>query len=253
MWSWGLLMVGIFRSEVRQAHEGIGRGGRPWERSGAVDVERLLHWAYGAQMVERFERVGLHAIEAAAAGYEPRGVSGDGVGQLMAIEHMGCRIDRGSGLVGDCVHPVALVVAAAVAALGEPGREVKRYAVAGTRPMTWRPPEQPIRARVWVKEGKTAQVEYQGPGRKGAYCSVLIAWDKAREQWGRAHYAEWHAALGDLAWQLSTRALGFEVTGPEAPAEPWLEAKRAEASSIALDLRPEGTPPAGPPGAMRNQ
>jgi hypothetical protein len=241
-------MVGVLRAEVRQAREAIAPLARPWERTGSVDVEHLLVWAYGVQMVDRFERVGLHAIEAEAAGFEPRGYSGCGVGQLMAIEHMGCRIDAGRVTVTDTCHPAAYAVAQELAQV-EHHRTARYHAQAGTRPSEWVPPERFARAVVWVKPWETAQVEYEGPGRKGGHCRVILLWDRQREAWGREQYRVWWQALADLAWRLSARALGFSVTGPAAPAEPWLAAaagKRAEPSSIVLDL---GHPLAGPPGA----
>lgn len=235
-------MVGVFRSEVPQAREALPSPARPWERTGRVDVEHLAAWAYGSQMVDRFERVGLHAIEAEAAGFEPRGYSSDGVGQLMAIEHLGCRIDAGAVTVADTCHPAAYAVAQELACVEHGGR-VRYHAMSASRPKEWMPPEQFARAAVWVKPWEKAQVEYQGPGRKGAYCQVILLWDRRREEWGRGQYREWWTALADLAWRLSTRALGFAVTGPAAPAAPWYDEKRAEPSSIALD--PRGHPPRG--------
>lgn len=213
-------MVAIFRSEVVQAREGVMTPRRPWEGTGSVDVEQLCAWAYGVQMVDRFERVGLSVIEAEAAGYEVTRTSSDGVGQLMQIEHLGCRIDRGGVVISDDVHPVALAVAHAVGE-AEAGRTVRAYALAGTRPTAWVEPERKVRASVWVKPWEKAQIEYQGPGRKGAYCPVIVLWDEARKEWGRKQYRAWHDGLVEVAWLLSTRALGFTVTGPAVPAEPW--------------------------------
>lgn len=221
-------MVVVLRSEVVQAREGIRPARRPWERTGAIDVEQLCAWAYGVQMVDRFERVGLSVIEAEAAGYEVTRTSSDGVGQLMQIEHLGCRIDRGSVSISDDVHPVALAVAHAVNE-AEGGRAVRAYALAGTRPSGWVEPEHKVRASVWVKPWEKAQVEYQGPGRAGAYCPVIVLWDEARKEWGRQQYRRWHEGLSEVAWLLSTRALGFVVTGPEAAAEPWLAPRSAKA------------------------
>ncbi len=217
-------MVGIFRSEVKQAREALANPMRPWERTGSIDVEQLAAWAYGSQMVERFERVGLHAIEAAASGFEPSGYSADGVGQLMAIEHLGCRIDRGGARISDAVHPVAYAVAAALSQLEHDRADiVRRFARVGIRPSAWVEPAHKVRPRVWAKPGEKAQVEYQGPGRKGAFCSVIIVWDGQRQEWGRREYSTWWNGLADLSFRLSMRALGFTVTGPAAPAEPWAE------------------------------
>jgi hypothetical protein len=235
-------MVSILRDETT-LWQPARPNARPWERTGSVDVEALAAWAYGAQQVDRFERAGLHAIEAAACGFEPRGFSADGVGQLMAIEHLGARIDNGGVSVSDAVHPVAYAVAAALGQCEE-GRAVRYHALSGTRPRGWMPPEHHVRAAIWVKPGVEAQVEYQGPGRKGGYCQVLWTWDAGRQAWGRADYAKWFAGLEELAWRLSQRALGFTVTGPSAPVEPW-----AEASPISLD--PEGEAGGTPHGSSQ--
>ncbi|MEO5586076.1 MAG: hypothetical protein ABIQ81_00115 [Novosphingobium sp.] len=242
-------MVSILRSDIDQAREALpSPGRRPWERTGSVDVEVLASWAYGVQMVDRFEQAGLHAIERAASGFEPSALSACGVGQLMQINHLGARIDRSGGIVRDDCHPAALAVAACVG-LCEQGRKVRHHALSGVRPSAWVSPEHKVRPTVWVKQGEVAQVEYQGPGRKGGYCQVIIAWDAKREAWGRDDYRQWWAGLHQLTWQLSRRALGFTVTGPAAPAEPWNDGsvKRAKASPIDLDEGEEagGHPPRG--------
>lgn len=223
-------MVSILRGEVPQAREAQLRPRRPWERTGSVDVEVLAQWSYAVQMVDRFERTGLHQIEAEAAGYEVSRYSRDGVGQLMAIEHLGCRIDRCGGLVSDLVHPAALALASELRGV-EHGDRVRVYAIAGTRPGGWKAPVVKVRPAQWANDGQQAVIEYQGPGRKGAYCLVVIDWDNRLETWGRGDYHQWWQALCDLQWRLSRRALGFLVTGPAAPAEPW------------LDPAPAGAPP----------
>lgn len=216
-------MVSIRKSEVAMARENVGPAMRPWERTGEIDIELLARWAYAVQMVDRFERAGLHAIEAAASGFEPRGYSGCGVGQLMQIEHMGCRIDHSGPSVSDAVHPAAYALASVLSGI-EHGKLVRAHALTGTRPRSWVAPVHRIRPVMWAKQGREAAVEYQGPGRKGAYCPLIYAWDEARQTWGQAHYRQWWNALAELQWQLSQRALGFLVTGPHAPFEPWLAA-----------------------------
>ena len=214
-------MVAIYRSEVSQARDGLGAVARPWERTGAIDVEVLAVWAYSVQMVDRFETAGLHAIELEVMGYEAGGIGACGVGKLMQIGHLGCRVDVGSVGVRDTVHAAAYAVAAELGAV-EHGALVRRYAMADGRPAAWVEPVHKARASVWVKPWVEAQVEYQGPGRKGGYCPVIITWDKERVDWGRSEYAKWRQALDDLAKALSARALGFSVTGPSAPREPWV-------------------------------
>ncbi|MCT2398515.1 hypothetical protein [Novosphingobium mangrovi (ex Huang et al. 2023)] len=222
----------------------MGARARPWERTGAIDVELLAQWAYGVQMVDRFEAAGLHRVEAMAAGLEPSSLSADGVGQLMQIEHLGCRIDRGGVQITDNVHPAAYAVAGALREIAN-GDRVRFHALAGTRPAQWQPPERKVRAAIWIKEGTEAMVEYEGPGRKGGYCQVIYTWDARREAWGREQYTVWWEALGQLAYRLSTYAFGFIVTGPAAPASPW-HPKSEAGRPISLDESVEaGGPPNG--------
>lgn len=213
-------MSGVLVSMVAREQQLDRPRGRPWDKHGALDVEALVHWAYAVQMVDRFERSGLHAIEAAAAGFEVRGRSADGVGQLMQINNLGCRVDNGGVLVTDTVHAAAYAVASALR--GVEGEQLVRvHGMAGTRPNSWVPPVHRVRPAMWNERRDGAVVEYQGPGRKGAYCQVLYVWDEARQAWGREVYRQWWAGLEELAWRLSARALGFTVTGPAAPLEPW--------------------------------
>lgn len=216
----------ILRSEVIQAREAISPPARPWERSGRVDVEALAAWAYGAQMVDRFERAGLHAIEAAAAGFEVSMGSGDGVWQLMQIEHMGCRIDNGGVLVRDCVHPVAYALASVLAGV-EGGDAVRYHARTGTRPRGWKARALRAEAAAWVEPFEVAEIDYVGPGRKGAHCRVVFHTDDHSQRVGMASWRRWWMALDELAFRLSARSLGFLVTGPSAPVEPWLNAEGA--------------------------
>lgn len=215
-------MTVILKSEVIHAHENRGVSARPWAAGGTVDVEVLAAWAYAVQMVDRFERGGLHPIEAAAMGFEPCGFSADGVSQLMAIHHLGCRVTSGGVRVSDAVHPAAYALAQTLRGI-EHGELVRACALAGTRPSGWVPPVHRIRPVMWERVGEKAVVEYQGPGRKGGYCQLIYAWDAPRQAWGRAEYRKWWAALDALAWKLSAQALGFLVTAPAAPPEPWLD------------------------------
>ena len=216
---------------------------RPWERNGAIDVEDLLVWAYRDQLVDRFAEAGLHVIERAAMGYEAHGSSTDGCAALGRIAHMGTRIDAGGLRVHDSVHPAAYAVAAAVNEVAR-GTSVAIHARAATRPEGWRRPSRMARPSVWVKHGVEGQVEYEGPGRKGAYCPVIILWSVEREAWGRADYTRWHGALEAISWALAGRALGFEVTGPAAPAEPWAAPM---ASASATRTPPQRVLPAASP------
>jgi len=195
---------------------------RPWEASGALDVERLASWAFADQRADRHAGVGLHSIEAGIDNVSYGARSQDGCGALADMEHLGCRIDRSQGIVRDMVHPVAEAVAALVHEV-EGGELVRAYGRLGIRPDGWaeRPRWQPL---VWVKPGVLALAEREGPGRGPAnvtriICSVTAAEVERR----RETYERWWEALDRLAWLLSTKRLGFTVLRPAAPARPWLE------------------------------
>lgn len=212
-------MVSVIRSGSVGTGQAVQR--RPWEPLGRVDVERLAHWAYADQLVERFASVGLHAIEAQAAGFAPHGRSACGVARLIEIGNLGCEID-GGGTVRDAVHPAAYAVERCVRTLGkDAAATVKHHARSGRRPTQWQPPERLVRPAFYAADGKSAQVEYQGPGRAGAFCSIIIVWDTVRADWGREQYRLWWDGLAELAWQLSLLNLGFTVDAPAIAREPW--------------------------------
>lgn len=193
---------------------------RPWEPAGSIDVEQLVAWAYGPQKVERMAAAGLHRIEAALDGHESGGRSSDGCAVLADIEHLGCRIDRGGGLIKDDVHPAALAVAAEVEAI-EGGGVVRHYGRLGVRPDGWREPKRWFRAAVWVKVGEEAQAERTGRGTSPMFCRVIPTVTRDELVRRRGEYAAWWQGLDLLAWRLSMRAMGFVVRQPEAPREPW--------------------------------
>lgn len=218
-------MVSIRRSELAStgAAGAVAHGAlqRPWEARGRIDVETLVHWAIATQMVERFASVGLHALEAEASGFLVKARSTCGVARMIEIGDLGCEIDV-SGPVRDAVHPVAYAVDRALAGVEwEQALLVRTHARSGSRPTQWQPPERFIRPAHYAADGVSAAVEYEGPGRKGAFCSIIIVWDAARQQFGRDTYRRWWDGLDALAWECSKLNLGFTVDGPPAPREPW--------------------------------
>lgn len=237
---------------------------RPWAATGSVEVEALAVWAYRDQRVDRHLGAGLYAAEASAAGLEPNGRSADGCAAIADIAHMGARIDRSSGLIRDGVHPVADAVAFALADI-RGGELVAYHAGLGGRPDGWREPKRWYRPTVWVKPGVEGQAERTGRGTSPMFCRVIPTVTREELVRRRAHYALWWEALGQLAWALSFKRMGFIVSPPSAPAEPWLEPElpllveggraemrvgRAERSPIVVDgsTGSTPTPPSGPPG-----
>ncbi|WP_127076161.1 hypothetical protein [Rhodomicrobium lacus] len=87
------------------------------------------------------------------------------------------------------------------------------HAKAGTRPEAYED---------WAEAVTTGN--RGGRGRK----SHIGATSAEEVMHARAVYLVWHAALATLAAQLDGALEGFEVTGPDVPAEPWIEAKQAK-------------------------
>lgn len=199
---------------------------RPWA-NGAVEVEELAVWAFRDQMVDRFQTAGLHAIEAAFAGFEPRGSSTDGCAAMARIGHMGCRLDAGSGRIKDTVHAAAEVVASLLGSI-EGGRLVSFHARTGGRPAGWAMPDRRFRPVMWVKPGLEAAWERTDDGR-GRFTPLIWLGSDADVAACRREYALWWSALDTLAWRLSAKALGFTVLRPTAPREPWFEPSIADA------------------------
>ncbi|MBM3929167.1 MAG: hypothetical protein FJ335_12045, partial [Sphingomonadales bacterium] len=185
-----------------------GVAARPWA-SGAVEVEALAVWAYRDQKVDRFQTAGLHAIEAAYAGFEPHGSSTDGCAALARIAHMGCRLDVGTGRIKDAVHAAAEVVASLLSSI-DGGRLVSFHARTGGRPEGWAMPARRYRPVMWVKPGVEAAWERTDDGR-GRFTPLISLGSEADVAACRRDYTLWWNALDTLAWRLSAKALGFAV------------------------------------------
>lgn len=197
---------------------------RPWEATGSIDVEALAVWAYKVQQVDRFALQGMHAVEAAAAGFEPGGWSSDGCAALGQIAHLGCRVDRKGASITVSVHPAADALAMVLGTI-EHGERVAFWARQGGRPGGWLKPERTFRAVTWVKPWVDAQpVLVRG---KPSYCEIIRTGSYATLEHARVQYIDWWEALDRLAWGLSMRALGFVVLRPAAPREPWAEGGEA--------------------------
>lgn len=211
--------------EVDVAPRSAGPAARPWEPAGSIDVEQLVIWAFRDQRADRQAHVGMHRIEIEAAGGISSvyyGRSSDGSAAIADIQHLGCRIDRRVGIVSDAVHPAASAVEALSHAIDD-GDLVRFHGALGGRPDGWKEPERWYRPVVWVKHGEEAQWERTGRGTSPTFCRVIPTITREELARRRETYARWWEALDQLAWRLSTRALGFVVRPPSAPRTPWLE------------------------------
>ncbi|CBS88701.1 hypothetical protein [Azospirillum lipoferum] len=126
-----------------------------------LDLEILVTWALRDQQADRVQS-GLFDIEAAANdhGWEPQGVSGDGVAELLRRHETGDRVDGGGPVRGIAVtvHPDAEAVANAVGWLDPWQRRLVRFhGRSGTRP-DWLPLVPPL---VAVKRPSEARGRYR--------------------------------------------------------------------------------------------
>ncbi|MCA3256034.1 MAG: hypothetical protein INF91_10505 [Alphaproteobacteria bacterium] len=201
----------------------------PWERRGAVAVDVLLAWAFNEQRIGSDGLKGLHAIEQETVTGESNGFSGDGCYTIEQRHRVGAVIDTfGPGAAPEH-HPAADAVAEAVAKLPSGTRGlVTKWARAGVAPGGWREPARSIIARDWRDGYGEAYWVHVGANGKSRETPVMVNRSQASIDLARAEYAAWHGALGELFLRLSTRALGFVVLPPAAPAAPWVVEPRDE-------------------------
>lgn len=177
-----------------------------------TDIEDVLAWAYGV------EKIGRTAFARVPVGPAPCG------SQMRSVEeigNLGVRVDR-SPYVVPTAPTDAESVHLAVMTLPRQAREVViEVAETGTRP-EWLPDQRPVPVR--DARGRVAMV-YHDPGAKShpSHCPVMYLPDKVRLEHSRKVYSLWHTAVSALAVSLKDCLERFEVTGPEAPAEPWMK------------------------------
>lgn len=195
---------------------------KPWERTGMVDIEVLLAWAFNDQRIAGDPAAGLHQIEAQADGYSWQGHSADGCYVVERIAKVGCRIDISPGSKSAAFHPAAEAVARAVAASPE-AVLVEEYACLGVRPSGWREPERWIIPCQWKdgEAGTNAEWVWRGPRRSNPFCPVMVSTSPDAIAAARARYIAWYDALVDLSFALAARALGFVILPPTFDREPW--------------------------------
>ncbi len=197
---------------------------RPWAATGSIEVEALAVWAYRDQLVGRSANAGMHTIEIAATGGEPRGWSSDGCAALGEIAHMGCRVETYGSVMFHAVHPAADAVAWALDGIDH-GRDVAFWARQGGRPTGWQMPARQFCAVQWVEPWVEASpITVRG---KPSYCEIIRTASVEGVEDRRRDYLRWWDALDSLAWTLSMRALGFVVLHPSAPRMPWIDGEAA--------------------------
>lgn len=194
----------------------------PWERTGGVDVELLLHWAFAVQRVDQYAGDGLFRQEREAEGRPWFSHSSDGVYVIQQRDRIGCDIDATPVSKTPDVHPAAEAVLVAVRGCGQPAL-VRDHAFAGTRPGGWAAPAQWIVPCQW-KPGRAdvdAEWEYAGPRTANPYCPVMPVTSPEGIERARRIYATWLATLDEIALMLAMRNIGFVVMPPAAHPAPW--------------------------------
>jgi Thioredoxin len=197
-----------------------GTGGYPWRRTGSVDVERLLEWAYGEQRIGESGSAGLHWLEAQADGRAWPQASRDGCHAIAVRHAIGAVIDAAHVTTLNEFHPAAEAVARAVEA--HDARELLvKHAATGTRPGGWALPDRWLVPCRWQVPDEKAEWEWAGPRATNAFCPAMPLTSPEAVARARAEYQRWWYAMTDVQWSLSGRNLGFAVTGPVASPAPW--------------------------------
>lgn len=174
-----------------------------------IDIEHLLHWAYGQTGILPWRGVSARALMF-DHGYT---VIPKGCGRAFA---------GGELLLERAVDDDAAFVIAAVDTLPFEIRQVvKACALQQIRP-SWMAGIEPrlVERRVsWRKRSRKKD------RRKGHRSHVERVWEPCSPETIRAVrevYAEWHAALGRLRSDLAGRLSGFEIKGFAASSTPWI-------------------------------
>lgn len=251
------------------------------------DIEALVAWALREE-IPKGSPVSLSAWDAisnfATLGTRvdvSRGGGGDGLGFVPGTPHPDAErialavraLDKGkrigeagcAKLIGGFAECDALAVRAVAQSPFNLAALVIRCAVLGVR-MEWdvgTPQLRPVtysgqrHAIVFGvdDDGQLMEVKADRRGRYNAARSPRchVAWDEPSIGFlleARAEYAAWHHALTELADVLRGTLDDFEVTGPEARAEPWrtgqVEAPRVLDGGITVGAEPLPLKPARP-------
>jgi hypothetical protein len=210
-----------------------------------VDVEKVVEWAYRVQCVDR--QIGLHA-----AASQLNSVSG-GIGEFLRL---GTRVDKSgiaANVLGVRLPDDASIVHDAVLALADTYIEWKArdevdvwdaesaaaagevltrhgdgvtiapaYEPGGTPPSAPRQLEVVSSTVLVVLNGRTGSRPEWHPDWRPTTRGAAGAADRRDVMHARAVYLAWRLALCRLQARLAGSLADFDVTGPEAPAAPWL-------------------------------
>ncbi|MBU6167080.1 MAG: hypothetical protein KGQ52_13280 [Alphaproteobacteria bacterium] len=204
----------------------------PWQRTGRIDVETLVAWAFDDQRVGA-AAAGLNEIEALAAGLTWQGRSGCGCARAADIAKLDTRVDVSRASLNSNVHPVAEAVMNVIEC--SPQRDLlMAWARTGAKPGGWAiPPRWVEPVNGWVDGERFAKaapiydlVGGAAGGQRRALPIVARDPDVVMREVGerRAIYALWWQAVADLGFELSLMNLGFVVLPPGSPREPWAQA-----------------------------
>ncbi len=200
-----------------------------------IDVERLMEWTYRLQKAHLVvdHGVGLHAIEARAAGIQRSENS-----TLAAVERyglLGCFVD-GGGYAAGAIHADAEAVHDFVRRMADRSRWLLlKHGKQASRP-EWGEHLAPTVRPIWKDrpvydaDGHPAARKFEIVYRSNrpVWCPVRFIDHTAFATRLREDYAAWHAGLTALATHCSYHPLTSHlVTGPSAPAAPWEAGQQA--------------------------
>ncbi len=185
------------------------------------DIEKLIEWAYRVQCIDKAQRAGTALVNSG-----PGDVMGGGASGVIAL---GCRVDLPPaslryGYSGVGVNDDAVIIDDAVMMLpAEATVPVIVHGRAGTRP-DWEA-EGVGRMVPLLDAGGRKQYLWRDQSKRRGQIACLVrntgaSW--AQVECARAEYTVWHEALCVLAQSLNGQLERIEVTGPVAPATPWI-------------------------------
>lgn len=184
----------------------------------SVDIESLLAWVYQRQRAH----VVIGRVSAEDGKWLGGGGAVDSIVRCHRLAQTGGRVD-GGGPSANHLHVDAETVAELVAREAADAELMVRHASTLSRP-DWMPGARPRWEAVRDERGRPS-LEYPAGDthRNYGWCRVHLALSSAQIARARDVYAAWHASLVHLAALPRMRRLvEWRVTGPRAPAAPWL-------------------------------
>lgn len=206
----------------------------------AVDIERLLEWAYRAERIHRHDDAGhLLPMERLADGGEPAGWSADGVEALRRIGEVGCKIDGHGGYhepppdayaIHDAVKALPRKAAGLLIAHGRRAdRPYWGQDIAFKLEPVWKEGGPRYNAQGLPARGAFV-IHYDTRRKRAVSCPIKLATPPYFVDQLRDDYRQWWDAMDAVRATLIARASlqRFTPLPAMAPREPWKQAHRRD-------------------------